>query len=81
MFNPVAGNLVLTDGTCIGLRKDLNGIYLLMTALQTPAENTRDGEIVIEITLSDVRFIFVRISLYMEKSIVYIQRTSILTLN
>jgi hypothetical protein len=55
MFNPVAGNLVVTDGTCIGVRKDLNGIYLLKTALQTPVENARDGEIVIEMTLSDVR--------------------------
>ncbi len=54
-FHPVAGNLVVTDGTCVGLRKDLNGIYLLKTALQTPVENARDGEIVIELTLPDVR--------------------------
>jgi hypothetical protein len=46
---------VVTDGTCVGLRKDLNGIYLLKTALQTPVENTRDGEIIIEMTLPDVR--------------------------
>ena len=54
MFNPVAGNLILTDGTCVGLRKDLNGIYLLKTALQTPVEQTRDREISLEMTLPDV---------------------------
>ena len=57
MFNPVAGNLMLTDGTCVGLRKDLNGIYLLKTALQTAVEQTRDREISLEMTLPDVRHV------------------------
>lgn len=57
MFNPVAGNLVVTDGNSIGLRKDLNGIFLLKTALQPPVESARDGEIVLEMTLPDVRYI------------------------
>ena len=55
VFNPVAGNLMVTDGTCVGLRKDLNGIYLLKTALQTAVEQTRDREISLEMTLPDVR--------------------------
>ena len=55
VFNPVVDNLMVTDGTCIGLRKDLNGIYLLKTVLQTPVESARDGEIVVEMTLPDVR--------------------------
>lgn len=53
-FNPVAGNLIITDGTAVGLRRDLNGMYLLKTALQTPVENARDGEVVLEMTLPDV---------------------------
>lgn len=53
-FNPVAGNLILTDGFRLGLRKDLNGIYLLSTALQTQCVDSKDKEIVLEMTLTDV---------------------------
>ena len=57
IFNQVAGNLVITDGTRVGLRKDLSGIYLLKTALQAPVENSRDGEIFLEMMLPDVRLL------------------------
>lgn len=56
MFNSTTGNLAITDGTHIGLRKDLNGIYLLETILQPPLQDTRNEcEIVVEMTLQDVR--------------------------
>ena len=54
IFNSIVGNLTVTDGTHIGLRKDLNGIYLLKTILQAPLQDTRDEEIVVEMTLPDV---------------------------
>ena len=55
MFNSTTGNLAITDGTRIGLRKDLNGIYLLETILQPPLQDTRNEcEIVVEMTLQDV---------------------------
>lgn len=57
MFNSTTGNLTITDGTHIGLRKDLNGIYLLETILQPPIQDTRNEcEIVVEMTLQDVSY-------------------------
>ena len=43
----------LTDGQAVGLRKDLNGVLLLDSALQTPVTNTEEI-IVIELPYLEV---------------------------
>lgn len=45
--------MFVTDGQAVGLRKDLNGVLLLDSALQTPVTNTEEI-IVIELPYLEV---------------------------
>ncbi len=46
--------VVFTDGKAVGVRRDLNGILLLDTALQTPITKTED-RVRVEISLPEVK--------------------------
>ena len=45
--------VVFTDGKAVGVRRDLNGILLLDTALQTPISKTEDI-VRVELSLPEV---------------------------
>ena len=46
--------MFLTDGHSVGLRKDLGGVLLLDSALQTPVTNS-SKDVMVEIPYSEVR--------------------------
>ena len=47
--------LVVTDGRSLGIRKELNGVFLLDTVLQGPApQGSTDEQVVLELPYSDV---------------------------
>ena len=48
--------VVFTDGKAVGVRRDLNGILLLDTALQTPIAKT-DDTVRVELSLPEVSHI------------------------
>ena len=56
-FCPGVEKLFITNGKAVGLRKDLNGVLLLDSILQPPF-GSENCEVLLELTLSDVRILF-----------------------
>ena len=45
----------MTNGRTVGVRRDLNGVFLLETILQSAGSEDRDNMVTLELTCSDVR--------------------------
>lgn len=54
MYLPEKNHMVFSNSTAIGVRKDLQGVLLIDTALQTPL-SSHDKLVKIELPFADVR--------------------------
>ena len=57
------GRVVFCDGRAVGVRKDLSGVMLVETALQTAVDNIEDA-VHVELLLSEVSHFFTCISFF-----------------
>ena len=61
-YLPVKDRVLFSDGNAVSVRKDLNGVLLLDTALQTAVSKTEDA-IRLELPLPEVQLCLILITL------------------
>lgn len=54
-FCPGVEKLFMTNGRTVGVRRDLNGVFLLETILQSAGSGDNEAVVTLELTCSDVR--------------------------
>ena len=57
-FCPGVEKLFMTNGRTVGVRRDLNGVFLLETILQSAGSEDNGAPVTLELTCSDVRIQF-----------------------